>query len=427
MDPSVLLAIKVASSAGIGLLIGLEREWAHKEAGVRSFAIAALLGTLAWLAMPALALAQIAVVLLVILLVNGYALWKEHSLQVTTSLALAATNVLGILVGAGNFFLAFTCAIVITALLSWKTELLTLSSKLTVAEIRATLLLGFLAAVVYPLLPDHAIDPWQVLNPRSVWLTVILVSGLSFVNYVLLRQFGERGMRYSMLLGGLVNSAAMAVLLGREVKGDPPAAAEAPTNLLLADLAMILRNGALVVLFTLPHGLPASLPTILVLVPMLLAAGAIVFLLLLRSRKAGQAVAHQSEQPGSQKRLLRSPLELRSVLVFGALFLTLTVVSGLAERLFGAIGFLAVIVVGALASAASSAVLVGQHLAGGHLGGTPAAIAMFLATVVGLLLNVAIFWTATRKTALSARLLLSTGPIVLVGMVMVALVVAFWP
>lgn len=186
-------------------------------------------------------------------------------MQVTTSLALAATTILGILIGAGNFFLAFACAIVITALLSWKTELLTLSKTLTVAEIRATLLLGFLAAVVYPLLPDYAVDPWQVLNPRSIWLTVLLVSGLSFVNYVLRRIAGARRMRYSMLLGGLVNSAAMAVLLGREVNDDARVADEASTNLLLSDLAMILRNGVLVVLFALPSGLQASLPTILVL------------------------------------------------------------------------------------------------------------------------------------------------------------------
>ncbi len=291
------------------------------------------------------------------------------------------------------------------------------------AEIRATLLLGFLAAVVYPLLPDHAIDPWQVLNPRSVWLTVILVSGLSFVNYVLLRQFGARGMRYSMLLGGLVNSAAMAVLLGQEVKGDAQAAAETPTNLLLADLAMVLRNGVLVVLFALPGSLQASLPIIVVLAPMLLAAAVLVVVLLFRASKSGPEGSQPEGRQGSQKRLLRSPLELRSVLGFGALFLTLTVISGLAERLFGAIGFLAVIVVGALASAASSAVLVGQHLSGG----TPAAIAMFLATVVGLLLNVAILWTVTRKAGLAARLVWYTGPMVLAGLAMVALVAAFWP
>jgi|SRR5260221_1138177 len=40
MDALLLLAAKVAASACMCMLIGLERAWAHKEAGVRSFAIA---------------------------------------------------------------------------------------------------------------------------------------------------------------------------------------------------------------------------------------------------------------------------------------------------------------------------------------------------------------------------------------------------
>src|SRR5579884_1011613 len=259
MDISVLLALKVAASTGIGLLIGLEREWAHKEAGVRSFTIAALLGTLAWQVAPILAFVQLSVVLTIIILVNVDAVHKERDLEITTSLALAATNVLGIVVGAGSFFLAFTCAIVIAALLSWKTEFLSFTRSLTIAEIRGTLLLIFIAAVVYPLLPDYPIDPWHILTPRSVWLTVVLVSAVSFINYVLLRQFGERGKRYSALLGGLVNSAAMMILLGQEVREnqeeheDEEEEREVLVNSLLADTAMILRNWGLVALFALPQ------------------------------------------------------------------------------------------------------------------------------------------------------------------------------
>ena len=53
MDVSYLvLAEKVAASAAIGLLIGLQREWSHKDAGVRSFTIVALLGMIAWIVNP---------------------------------------------------------------------------------------------------------------------------------------------------------------------------------------------------------------------------------------------------------------------------------------------------------------------------------------------------------------------------------------
>src|ERR1700680_1597317 len=108
MEVHLLLAEKVAASAAIGLLIGLEREWAHKDAGVRSFAIAAILGTLSWMVSPTLAFVQMSVILIVIVLVNAFNLRKDAPLEITTSLALAATNVMGILVGGGSFFLAFT-------------------------------------------------------------------------------------------------------------------------------------------------------------------------------------------------------------------------------------------------------------------------------------------------------------------------------
>ena len=433
MDALLLLAAKVAASACIGMLIGLERSWAHKEAGVRSFAIATLLGTLSWLVAPTLAYVQVGIVLVVLILVNVYAMRNEQPPEITTSLALAAANVLGIVIGMGNFFLAFTSALVVTALLAWKTELITFISKLTVAEIRSTILFGFIAGVIYPLLPNRFIDPWQVLNPRSVWLTVVIVSGLSFVNYVLLRQFGTRGIRYSAILGGLVNSAATVALLGQEVRDDATAVAEAPTDVVLSDLAMILRNCALVVIFSFPQGIRASMSTVIVLVPMMLAAGIVALFDILGGRRSKQKPSHhleqeapqQFEQEAPQKRRLESPLELRSVLGFSMLFLSLTVISGLANRLFGTIGFLVIVVVGALASAASSSVLVGQQLSRGYVAGSPAAIAMFLATLVGLLENVVIFWIVTRMPGPSLRLLLLTAPIVLAGILVVVLVTIF--
>ena len=433
MDALLLLAAKVAASACIGMLIGLERSWAHKEAGVRSFAIATLLGTLSWLVSPTLAYVQVGIVLVVLILVNVYAMRNEQPLEITTSLALAAANVLGIVIGMGNFFLALAGALMVTALLAWKTELVTFSSKLTVAEIRSTILFGFITGVIYPLLPDRFIDPWQVLNPRSVWLTVVIVSGLSFVNYVLLRQFGTRGIRYSAILGGLVNSAATVALLGQEVRDDATAVAEAPTNVVLSDLAMILRNCALVVIFSFPQGIRASMSTVIVLVPMMLAAGIVALFDILGGRRSKQKPSHhleqeapqQFEQEAPQKRRLESPLELRSVLGFSMLFLSLTVISGLANRLFGTIGFLVIVVVGAVASAASSSVLVGQQLSRGYVAGSPAAIAMFLATLVGLLENVVIFWIVTRMPGPSLRLLLLTAPIVLAGILVVVLVTIF--
>jgi uncharacterized membrane protein (DUF4010 family) len=417
MELPVLLAVKVAASAGIGLLIGLERQWAHKEAGIRSFAIASLLGTLAWLVSPTLAVMEVAIIGVIVVLVNVYSLRNNEPLEITTSLALVATNILGILVGGGFFFLAFACAIVVTALLSWKTELVSFTSKLTVAEIRGTLLMAFIAAVVYPLLPEGYIDPWKLINPRSIWFTVVVVSALNFLNYVLLRQFGMKGMRYSAILGGLVNSAAVSILLGEQLKSDPDAAQTLPANLLLADCSMLFRNGALVAIFSWPAGPAASIATLLVLGPMMVVAALLALVSILRAAK--------KKQPSSHPLPLTSPLDLRSVLRFSVLFFSLTVLSGLGQRLFGAVGFLIVVVVGALASAASSAVLLGVQVQRHLLSPGTAAMAIFLASGVGLLENVVIVYTVTRNRTLNLRLSLLTLPILLAGGLALAVVLVF--
>jgi len=424
MEISLLLAEKVAASTAIGLLIGLEREWAHKEPGIRSFTIATLLGTLAWIVSPTLALVEVSAILVVIILVNVYSLTQDHSLQITTSLALATTNVLGLLVGAGYFFLAFACAIVIAALLSWRRELKSFTNELTIPEIRGALLLAFLAAVVYPLLPDQNMGPLNLINPHAIWLTVIIVSALNFFNYILLRVLGVKGIPYSAMLGGLVNSAAISHFLGVELKHDKGVSASmAPRNLVLADLAMILRNAVLVMIFSWFTEPQAAIATALVLGPMILVAGIIVLISWLRSLKEPSDEDAKQESP--QKAPLISPLDLRYVLTFAVLFLLLTLFSGVGQHFFGTIGFIVVAIVGALISATSSSILIGNHASMHLLAAVEVAAVIFFATLMGLVENVVIFFVVARERSIALRMALFSLPIILIGAVALVLLVVF--
>src|SRR6185437_84917 len=98
------IAAKVATSAGIGLLVGLEREWAQKEIGVRTFAITGLLGMLTTLIAPSMVLAGIVGVLVMVAFLNIHSLLRDRSLELTTTVCLIVTYVLGALVGNGLFF-----------------------------------------------------------------------------------------------------------------------------------------------------------------------------------------------------------------------------------------------------------------------------------------------------------------------------------
>jgi uncharacterized membrane protein YhiD involved in acid resistance len=61
-------------SLGIGLLVGFEREWSHKDLGARTFAIISLFGMFAALIGPAFIVAALAGVVALIVVVNIAAL-----------------------------------------------------------------------------------------------------------------------------------------------------------------------------------------------------------------------------------------------------------------------------------------------------------------------------------------------------------------
>jgi uncharacterized membrane protein (DUF4010 family) len=184
-------------------------------------------------------------------------------------------------------------------------------------------------------------------------------------------------------------------------------------------VAMIIRNGVHVAIFSWLAGPQTSLATLIALGPMAVAAGIIALILFLRTRKASPAP--------TQTMPLKSPLALRSVLEFGVLFFGLTVIGGAAQKLLGALGFLVVAVVGALASAAASSVLIGSQVRMHFIGAQIAAITIYLATVVGLIENVVLFYSTTRNRALSLWLAFYSALIIIVGALAIGALVLFVP
>jgi hypothetical protein len=190
----------------VGLFVGFEREWSRKDVGVRTFALTALLGTLSSLVSLEFSLVALGAVALVIVLVNGRALLQKQNLEITTSVSLMVDFVLGVLIGQGHVFTPVASALLLTLILSLKSELSSFAGGLRPEEIRSAVLLGLIGFVIYPLLPDRFIDPWKLINPRESWITVIVIAAIGFINYVLLRVYSDRGLLYTAVLGGLVNS-----------------------------------------------------------------------------------------------------------------------------------------------------------------------------------------------------------------------------
>jgi uncharacterized membrane protein YhiD involved in acid resistance len=92
--PPFEVAIKIAIALGIGLLVGLERQWSQKDVGVRTFSITALLGCLSVLVSTQLAAICLAGVIVLVAFMNGRSLLVDRSLEMTTSVALIVTSLL---------------------------------------------------------------------------------------------------------------------------------------------------------------------------------------------------------------------------------------------------------------------------------------------------------------------------------------------
>jgi uncharacterized membrane protein (DUF4010 family) len=206
--PATPIALKMAVAVGIGMLVGLEREWSNKDVGIRTFAIVSMLGMLAAIIGQQIAITSLIGVFLLVVAMNGRSIITNRSLEITTSAALLATYLLGVLVGAGHVFTPVAGAIVITMLLAWKTELSRFAGGLQPSEIRSAVLLGLIGFVIYPILPNRYIDPWKLFNPSDAWISIIAIAGIGFVNYVLLRIYSTGGLYLGAVFGGMVNSTA---------------------------------------------------------------------------------------------------------------------------------------------------------------------------------------------------------------------------
>lgn len=171
--------------------------------------------------------------------------------------------------------------------------------------------MGLIGFVIYPILPDRHIDPWQLFNPSDAWLSIIAIAGIGFVNYVLLRIYSTRGLYLGAIFGGLVNSSAAVAEVCTRIQGGA-LASRATILCLLATIAMCARNLLLATIFA-----PASLAaTLLPLAAMALITAAWIAIDL---RRQGDL----SPQETTIK--LDSPISLPKVLRFGLLFIAIQI------------------------------------------------------------------------------------------------------
>jgi len=264
------------TSLAIGLLIGLERERTPSaKAGLRTFALVAIFGTLSALLTTKLGSPWMLIAgLLAVagMIIAAYhnnpieplrqAQDRENDPGTTTVIALLLCYGLGAMIWYGLAKLAVMLAIGVTALLYFKPELRGMSQRLKRSDLVAVLQFSVLTFIVLPILPDQSYGPYNAFNPHQAWLMVVLISGISLAGYTALHTVGTRyGAPLVGFFGGLVSSTATTLLYAKNSKSNQTMARLAASVIVIASMVALLR--LLVVSAVVAYGmLPALFPVL---------------------------------------------------------------------------------------------------------------------------------------------------------------------
>jgi uncharacterized membrane protein (DUF4010 family) len=338
----------------VGLVIGAEREQriaegGHPVAGIRTFAITALLGGTAQMLGPhALVLFGAGIA---ILTAAAYALGDRSDPGLTSEIVLLLTFGLGAL--AMEWPLQALGAGIVTAfLLAFRTRIHDMvRGALSPAELRDAIIVLAATWVVLPLVPNEAIDPWGVLNLFVLWRLVVLILAIHFVAHLAQRILGRRwGLPIAGLASGFVSSSATIAAMGALAKSDGKRLDGAIAAATASSVATIIQLAILI---------GAASPSLLGSLAVPFTSAGLVALLW------SGIYALRAVRSSEELETKGSAVDLKGALTFALLVTSVTIGATLIEREIGAAGAVIAAAIAAFADAhAASASIASVHAAG---------------------------------------------------------------
>ena len=276
---------KLAAALGIGFIIGMQRENSYSRnnsrhpAGLCSFSIVSLCGALSCFLgelMGSIVPFVTGLIVVGLLLVASHVAYGLSNREnggpagVTTSAALIMIYFLGALCWFNRLLEACILMIVLLWLLAVKRQLHEFAKKLSSEDIMATVKFAVISLLILPFLPNHAYGPagLEVLNPHTIWLFVVFISGIGFVGYVLIKVVGPgKGIWLTGLLGGLASSTALTLNLAGRSCDNEQYAADFTLGIVLSWSVMYVRLYLICVFLVPSLALPLLAPLLVPVVP----------------------------------------------------------------------------------------------------------------------------------------------------------------
>jgi uncharacterized membrane protein (DUF4010 family) len=372
---------RFAAALLIGALVGLEREFVQQRSGdqefggIRTFALMSLMGAVAAHLTERFGilifLAPYLGLILMLWVGNLAPALRGEEEGITTEVAALLVPLLGAMVIWDEPAIAAALGVVTALVLALKPGLHNLAARMSAEDLRATLEFAIISAVILPLLPNRGFGPFDVLNPAQIWLLVVLVSGIGFLGYILMKVLGtEEGIGLTGLLGGLVSSTATTISFAGRSKTSAGLSGALAQGILLASAVMFPRmlvevaivNASLLRMVSIPLG------------AMLVAAVTIVFVLWRRGS--------ENEAQDTTAVKLGNPLRWQTAVTFALVFAVVLIVVRAANEYLGSTGVYVASILTGLTDVDSITLSVADLSLLGELDAKVASMAIALAALV---------------------------------------------
>lgn len=350
--------LNLAVAIGVGLLVGAERERRkgsgadRSPEGIRTFTIASMLGAISAIFNLWLLIASVVCVTLFTVATRYHQ--RSEDPGITTEIALILTVILG---GLSMRAPALTAgiAVAVAILLAAKEPMHGfIRTMVTKDELNDFLILAAATLIILPLVPNEFIGPYDAVNPRNIWMIVILVMAINVLGHLVLRWLGTRiGLPLVGLISGFISSIATIAALGARAKETPSLIGEAVAGATLSSLATVLQ---LAILLAAVH--PPALHALAL--PLVFGGASIVLYGLVLALRSFQK--HQAETTKITK-----TFNVKSAFILAAVITVVLIVSSALKEQFGQMGLVVALGIAGLADVHAPTIAVASQAAAGKL------------------------------------------------------------
>ena len=320
------------------LIIGLEQRRHHiteNEAQLfgtdRTFTFIGLFGYVLFIAEPKSYLpflTGLVIVGLLLAIQYFHKIRQYNYFGLTSSILALLTYCLPVMVFTQPVWLLLLFVVVILILTELKGDLISISKKASEEEFITLAKFIAFAGVILPLLPDVPISEQIPVSPYRLWLAVVVVSGISYVSYLLKKfVFPDSGILLTGILGGLYSSTTTTVIIARRDK-EGNGGAQAVSAIMMANGMMYLRILILAFLFKPAIASALAIPFL----SLFLLCGILSKLSYVKNPFSELGL------PDSTLEIHKNPLEFKTALLFGVLFVLFAMITDYVMKTYGNAG-----------------------------------------------------------------------------------------